>query len=278
MDTDETIQYLQRLSPKRLKRMMDIVQIERKDAALNGVLVMMLQLNQLKEFGLKRLSRLSESWGKQITREYNENIKPNNNRPYLPYPEGGPPYAGEPRLDLAAEFGDLSESRQRVIRRWVDFERRDAQWNAMAIGRDVLHRDFRVGKATMEKLDRLWQADMANFYEDRDIQEPRLEKLLQDVGFLYSFQNGRFGEYRDKDGKPIRASTAEKHNEIADERARKRAEKKKKSETAASEPKQPLRLPNTEREWALVRGIVFDKPQYGSQPMPELPGIPKNGK
>lgn len=192
------------LAPKRQKEIAEICVLERKDAALNAVIIGLKAMNQVHGFGLQRLSRLSVAWGEEITRFYSA-----GGLLYKKYPESGVPDAGKIICNVDARFSDLSDRRRRAIAKFLFDQRMDAQWNASVIGIEVIRRELHFGESRMAQLARQWEYDIRDFYQDRDIQEPRLKQWIEEIGFI--FEDGRLQSYRShEDGRYVRKSTAER--------------------------------------------------------------------
>lgn len=198
---------LEDLSPKRKAEISDICINERKDAALNAVVIGLKSMNHVHGYGLQRLSRLSILWGDEITRFYTS-----GGVRYRDCPASGLPDAGAVICNVDGRFSDLSDRRRRQILRLLDAQRRDAQWNAAMIGYETIRKELHFGDLRMEQLARQWEYDIRDFYQDRDINEPRLKTWIEDVGFI--FEDGRLQAYRSKEGDAlVKKSTAERRME-----------------------------------------------------------------
>lgn len=192
------------LSPKKQRMIATICFEERKDAAMNAVVLGLKGLNHVHGFGLLRLSRLSVEWGGRI-----EDFYKKGNLLYKPYPEGGAMSAGDLTCNVRQKMPDLSESRCRRIVQWLESQRRDAQWNAMQFGIDCIHDALGIGAGRMDKLLSQWNSDIRNFYEEREIHEPRLQKWIEEIGFC--FEDGKLNAYRDaQTDMPVKKATAER--------------------------------------------------------------------
>lgn len=192
------------LSQKRQKEIWVLCTEERKDAALNAVKIGLKAMNQVHGYGLQRLCRLSVTWGGEITKFYSE-----GGERFVPYPEGGPADAGAVKCDIDGIFGDLSERRRRQIRKFFLENRVDAQWNAAQIGFSAIKHSEHFGESRMEQLAKQWEFDIRDFYQDRDIQEPRLKAWIEDIGFIAD--GDKLQAYKTKeDDTPVRKRTAEK--------------------------------------------------------------------
>lgn len=191
------------LSQKRQDKIMELSIHERSDAALNAVLIGLKGMNQVHGYGLIRLSRLSVAWGDAIRRFYSD-----GGELFRDYPVSGMPYAGSLQCDVDSIFADLSPRRRRGITRFLDAQRRDAQWNAALIGLDTVKTELHFGDQRMEQLMRQWDYDIRDFYQDRDINEPRLKEWIEDVGFIY--ENGRLQSYLMNGTKTVKKATMEK--------------------------------------------------------------------
>lgn len=198
------------LSRNRREQICRICVSERKDAALNIVVTGLKALNHVHGYGLRRLCRISSAWGGNISQFY-----AGGGVLYRPYPESGTADAGQLLCNVDAVFFDLSERRRREITRYLDEERRDAQWNAAMIGLDTIVAEEHFGENRTEQLTKQWEFDIRDFYQDRDIQEPRLKQWLEDIGFC--FENDRLQVYKSKgDDLPVRKRTAEKRIAMED--------------------------------------------------------------
>lgn len=191
------------LGRKRTLRIADFCTEERKDAALNAVIIGINALNQVFGIGLERLCKLSTEWGNDIIKFYSD-----GGDGYKDYDSLEAAPAGDLICDIDAEFGDLSDRRRRIIRSYLDEERRNAQWNAAIIGTDTIRRVLKFGDARMQKLTAQWEADLRDFYQDRDIRADQLQELIEQIGFVY--ENGKLQSYKDPDGKVIKKATAER--------------------------------------------------------------------
>lgn len=192
------------LSPKRQLEIADACTKERQDAALNAVMIGLKSMNHVHGYGLQRLSRLSIAWGEAISSFYGA-----GGLLYKPYPEEGAKHAGDIICNVDAKFADLSGRRRRLITKFLYEQRKDAQWNAAIIGYDTIQKELHFGESRMERLARQWEQDIRNFYEDREIYEPRLKVWIEEIGFI--FEDGRLQSYRShEDGRYVRKSTAEK--------------------------------------------------------------------
>lgn len=196
------------LSEKRQDKILKLARSERQDAALNAVVMGLKELNQLYGFGLWRLSKLSAQWGEDIIAFYSGCTEARYAGEGLP----ADTIAGDSREAVAKAFPDLSDRRQRQIIAYVNQERQDAQWNATAIGLETIRKFGGFGRERTARLVKEWRSDLRNFYQDRDIIEPRLQAWIEEIGFL--FQDGKLCHYRSNEsGKIIRKRTAERQDE-----------------------------------------------------------------
>ena len=191
------------LSPARQKKIFDICTQERKDAALNGVIIGLKCMNQIHGFGLERLAKLSTTWGNAITDWYT-NTEERHREGFRPECVD----AGDLLADVDTVFFDLSESRRRKIKAFLNYERKDAEFNACMIGVDTIKKELHFGEGRLEPLLNQWQYDIRDFYQDREINEPRLKEWIEDIGFC--FDGGKLQTYRANDGKLIKKSTVER--------------------------------------------------------------------
>lgn len=191
------------LSPARRRKLFNICTIERQDAALNGVIIGLKCLNQINGMGLDRLANLSTVWGQDITNWYSN--KDNEHW------EGWSPETVDPAgpliADVEKEFFDLSDRKRRKIREYLDEERKDSQWNACSIGIATMRKELHFGDVRIGRLVKQWQRDIVDFYEDRDINEPRLQAWIEDIGFYY---DGKRLQTYNLNGKRIKKAAAEK--------------------------------------------------------------------
>lgn len=205
------------LSMKRIEKITDMAADERQDAALNAVVIGLKSMNHVHGYGLQRLARLSVAWGNAISSFYGTE----GGLLYKPYPEEGPKYAGAPISNVDAVFSDLSDRRRREITKYLTNQRMDAQWNAAIIGYCTIQKELHFGENRMERLSSQWEQDIRNFYEDRDIYEPRLKAWIEEIGFI--FEDGRLQSYRTgEDNRIIKKSVAERR--MAEDAAREAAE------------------------------------------------------
>lgn len=193
------------LSPKRQKEIAEISFLERKDAALNAVVIGLKSLNHVYGFGLERLSRLSIAWGESINAFYKS-----GGLLYQDYPPDGIADAGAVLCNVDARFPDLSDRRRREIVKYLFDQRKEAQWNAAIIGLDTIRKELHFGSSRVEHLTQQWEYDIRDFYQDRDIQEPRLKAWIEEIGFI--FENDKLQVYRNhENGRAVRKRTFEKH-------------------------------------------------------------------
>lgn len=82
------------------------------------------------------------------------------------------------------------------------------------VGIDTIRKQLHFGDGRLEPLLRQWDADIVNFYEDRDINESRLKAWIEEIGFVY--EDGKLQSYKDNEGKMVRKQTAEKRMEEDD--------------------------------------------------------------
>lgn len=191
---------LERLSPKRRKKLQDDCMTERKDAALCCCMLGIKGANHVHKLGLQRLAKLATAWGAAITEYYRA-----GEEMVLRLDSGD---CGDLITDPITGFADLSDSRRRKIAQWFVANRQDAQNVAFTIGQRVIARECGFGEERMERLNRQWRQDLKDFYEDRETNEPRLKAWIEDIGFLY--EDGKLQCYKGEGGKPVRKRTAEK--------------------------------------------------------------------
>lgn len=162
------------LSMKRVDRILDMCVNERQDAALNAVVIGLKAMNHVHGYGLQRLSRLSNAWGDAITQFYRS-----GGTLYRPYPETGLVFAGDAIGNVDSEFFDLSDRKRRLITKYLVEQRMDAQWNAAWIGFDTIQAELHFGEIRMEQLAKQWECDIRHFYQEREINAPRLKTGLK---------------------------------------------------------------------------------------------------
>lgn len=203
------------LSPKRQLEIAEECTKERKDAALNAVVLGLKAMNHVHGYGLERLCRLSLAWGEAISSFYSA-----GGLLYRPYPEEGARHAGDILCNVDARFGDLSDRRRRLIASFLYEQRKDAQWNAAIIGYDTIRKELHFGKGRMGRLERQWEHDIRIFYEDRELYEPRLKVWIEEIGFI--FEDGKLQSYRTgEDNHVIKKTVAERR--MAEDAARQAA-------------------------------------------------------
>lgn len=194
---------IRHLSAKRRKQLYDLQIKERKDAALNAVVIGVKGLNHIHKLGLKSLKGICMDWGQAIREFYAA-----GGEEYAMFDETEAADAGSIVTDLDKVFPDLSERVRREIRQWLTRERKVAQWNARMIGEVRLHEIMGYGTIRMGRLQRQWDRDIREFYEDRETASKGLQAWIEDIGFI--FENGKLITYYDQDGKVVRKATAEK--------------------------------------------------------------------
>ena len=215
---------LRHLSPKRKDKLKDLCIKERKDAALNVCVIGIKGLNHVHKMGLNKLARIAEAWGGAITEHYKgrEQVLLMHCKEY-----------GDLVTDPLEDFSDLSDSRKREITKWLTENRKDAADTAYTIGLFSIKQECGFGQERIMRLNLQWQKDIGDFYEDREVNEPRLQKWVEEIGFIY--KNGRLLVYNNQDKKLVRKKTAEQRMEKEEkrlEREKKRQEKLEKREDA----------------------------------------------
>lgn len=198
------------LGRKKQDMLFRITVEERKDAALNGVVIGLKALNHVHGVGLERLAKLSNVWGNDIVRWYTDSSEDH----YMGWSDSVES-AGAPQTNVDEVFFDLSDSMRRKISRFLEMERKDAQWNACMVGEASIRRFLHFGDKRIEQLTDQWGYDIRDFYQDREINEPRLKEWIEDIGFI--FEDGKLQCYMTKDGqRHVRKRTYEKYMEEDD--------------------------------------------------------------
>lgn len=188
------------LSPKRRRKLEETVVQERLDAALWTILLGIKGMNHVHKYGLERMVKLCQVWEKRIKEFYD-----GGGTVHEGWEMAGD--CGDFITDPLEEFSDLSDRRKRKITEYLAQQRIEAQGNAYSIGLDCIREHCGFGEKRLGRLKRQWIEDLRVFWEDRELNQPRLESWLLDIGLFV--EGGVLRCWMDKEGKPRKVSESE---------------------------------------------------------------------